>query len=87
MIPRIAPNQYGVPTLYVNDQPFLILGGELHNSSSSSADYMEKNVWPALRPLALNTVIAPVCWETLEPEKGSFDFSLTDSLLLSLIHI
>ena len=81
MIPRIAPNQYGVPTLYVNDQPFLILGGELHNSSSSSADYMEKNVWPALRPLALNTVIAPVCWETLEPEKGSFDFSLTDSLL------
>ena len=81
MIPRIAPNQYGVPTLYVNDQPFLILGGELHNSSSSSAGYMEKNVWPALRPLALNTVIAPVCWETLEPEKGSFDFSLTDSLL------
>ena len=65
MIPRIAPNQYGVPTLYVNDQPFLILGGELHNSSSSSAGYMEKNVWPALRPLALNTVIAPVCLEML----------------------
>lgn len=51
MIPRIAPNQYGVPTLYVNDQPFLILGGELHNSSSSSADYMEKMYGPPCVPL------------------------------------
>lgn len=29
----------------------------------------------------LNTLIVPVYWETLEPEEGSYDFSLVDSLL------
>jgi len=66
--------------LIVDDKPFLILGGELHNSSSSSVEYM-KSVWPQLSAMHMNTVLLPVAWETIEPEEGKFDFSCVDGLL------
>lgn len=66
--------------LIVNGEPFLSLAGELHNSSSSSLEYMEK-LWPTLRQLNLNTVLAPVSWELVEPEEGQFDFALVDGLI------
>ena len=66
--------------LIVDTQPFLILGGELLNSSSSSVDYM-KEVWPCLSAMHLNTVLTPVAWETIEPEEGKFDFGNVDGLL------
>jgi hypothetical protein len=73
--------QQGVTTqLVVDDKPFVILGGELHNSSASSLAYMEP-VWPKLVALHLNTVLAVVSWELLEPEEGRFDFALVDGLL------
>ncbi|MFP5249428.1 MAG: glycoside hydrolase family 42, partial [Acidobacteriota bacterium] len=53
--------------LIVDGKPFLILGGELHNSSSSSVAYM-KPIWPRLAALHLNTVALPVAGETIEPE-------------------
>ena len=64
----------------VDGKPFLVLGGELHNSSSSSIEYM-KSVWPRLVTMHLNTVLLPVAWETIEPEEGKFDFSCVDGLL------
>jgi len=71
----------GVATqLMVDGKPFLVLGGELHNSSSSSVEYM-KSVWPRLAAMHLNTVLLPVAWETIEPEEGRFDFSSVDGLL------
>lgn len=80
-IPCIEKNEYGVKTLYVKGKPFLMLGGELHNSASSNLQFMEKEVWPYLRPLKLNTVILPVAWESIEPEEGAFDFSVVEGLL------
>ncbi|MEA3178321.1 MAG: hypothetical protein QOI59_1844 [Gammaproteobacteria bacterium] len=66
--------------LIVNGQPLMILGGELGNSSASSAAYMAPH-WPRLHQMHLNTVLAPVSWELIEPAQGRFDWSSVDSLL------
>mgnify|MGYP001806520254 FL=1 len=71
----------GIDTLFVDDAPFLVLGGEIHNSSASSLAYMQDKVWPALVGLHMNTVLLAVTWELVEPEEGVFDFSLIDGLL------
>jgi hypothetical protein len=69
-----------VTQLVVDGKPFLALAGELRNSSSSSLEYM-KPIWPKLARMRLNTVLAVVSWETIEPEEGKFDFALVDGLL------
>lgn len=57
--------------LLVDDKPFLILGGEHGNSSFTSLEYM-KPVWPKLRTMNMNTVLAPVYWELIELSEESF---------------
>ncbi|MEO8593977.1 MAG: DUF5597 domain-containing protein [Candidatus Solibacter sp.] len=76
-LPRIAQNG-AVKQMFVDGKPFLMLAGELHNSSASSVEYM-KPIWDHLAKLNLNTVIGTVSWELLEPEEGKFDFSLVDA--------
>jgi hypothetical protein len=84
-----APPSNGVPQLVnrgeavqlmVDGKPFLMLAGELHNSSSSSLAYM-KPEWPLLAAMGLNTVLTPVSWELVEPTEGRYDFALVDGLL------
>jgi len=78
-LPRLQP-QGTTKQLLVDDRPFLILGGELGNSSASSADYMKPH-WPRLKAMHLNTVLAPVYWELIEPAEGKFDWTSVDALL------
>ena len=77
--PHLA-KQGSTQQLIVDGKPFLILGGELGNSSASSAEYMRPH-WPRLKAMNLNTVLAPVSWELIEPNEGKFDWTTVDELL------
>jgi hypothetical protein len=70
----------GGNSLLIDNKPFLILGGELGNSTASDMAYLRR-YWNRLRQMNLNTVLVPVYWELLEPEENRFDFSLVDSLI------
>lgn len=67
--------------LIVNGKPFLILGGELQNSSLTSADYMA-TVWQKMRDTNYNTLLGCVTWELIEPVEGQFDFEELDKVIL-----
>jgi hypothetical protein len=71
--------------LIVKGKPFLILGGELYNSSSSSLTYT-KAIWAPLKAMNLNTALVGVSWQLTEPQEGKFDFSLVDGLLAQARH-
>lgn len=66
--------------LVVNGKPMLMIAGELSNSAASSADYMAPH-WARLRAMHLNTVLAPVSWELIEPVEGRYDWSSVDTML------
>lgn len=66
--------------LIVDNQPFLVLGGELHNSSASYLPYLQK-LWKPLQEAGVNTVLAPVQWDQVEPQEGRFDFTVLDGML------
>ena len=76
-LPQIRQNG-AVKHFYVDNKPYIMLSGELHNSSASSVEYM-KPIWNALAAMHLNTVVGTVNWELVEPEEGKFDFSLVDA--------
>jgi beta-galactosidase GanA len=78
-MPRLE-TQGSAQRLTVDGKPLLVLGGELGNSSASSQAYMAK-YWPKLKAMNLNTVLAPVSWELIEPKEGTYDFSSVDGLI------
>ncbi|MBL0158619.1 MAG: DUF5597 domain-containing protein [Bryobacterales bacterium] len=80
-LPQIRQNG-ATRQLFVDNQPYIMLAGELHNSSASSVEYM-KPIWDKLGAMHLNTVIGTVSWELIEPEEGRFDFSLVDAQITS----
>lgn len=67
--------------LIVDGEPFLMLAGELQNSSFSSSEYM-KDVWSKLTTMNMNAVLGSVSWEQIEPTEGDFDFTSLDQVLL-----
>lgn len=65
--------------LFVDGSPYLILGGQIHNSSSWPSELPQ--VWESLATLHANTLEAPVYWEQMEPQPGQFDFTNVDALV------
>lgn len=66
-------------TLLVEGRPFLILGGQIHNSSGWPSELDQ--VWRSMAALHANTVEAPVYWEQFEPQPGHFDFTNVDQIV------
>ncbi len=66
--------------LLIDGQPYLMLGGELANSSAASSVYLNQ-IWPKLTAMNLNTVLVPIYWELMEPKEGQFNFDLLDAAL------
>jgi beta-galactosidase GanA len=67
----------GTQQLIVQGKPFLILGGELGNSSAGTAAQADV-ILPKLARMHFNTVLMPVAWDQIEPKEGTFDFSIPD---------
>jgi len=76
--PRIV-EQNGRFALMVDGKPYLILGGQIHNSSAWPSELPQ--VWKSMAALHANTVEAPVYWEQLEPQPGKFDFTNVDAIV------
>ncbi len=78
-LPRMSGKGAGAQ-LIVDGKPFIVFGGEVHNSAASSAAFMQP-VWDRADKLHLNTMVLPVSWELVEPREGEFDFRLVDDLI------
>ena len=65
--------------LMVEGRPYLILGGQIHNSSAWPSELPQ--VWQSMAALHANTLEAPVYWEQFEPQEGRFDFTNVDQLV------
>ncbi len=65
--------------LLVDGQPYLMLGGQVHNSSAWPSELPA--VWKSLGELHANTVEAPAYWEQIEPQEGKFNWDNVDALV------
>lgn len=78
--PRLERQDNSTARIVANGKPMLIIGGELGNSSASTPEDVERT-FAHLHKLGLNTVLAPVSWELIEPVEGQFDMSSLDVIL------
>ena len=78
--PRLERQDDSTARIVANGKPMLIIGGELGNSSASTPEDVERT-FAHLHRLGLNTVLAPVSWELIEPVEGQFDMSSLDVIL------
>jgi beta-galactosidase GanA len=65
--------------LLVDGQPYLMLGGQVHNSSAWPSELPA--VWKSLAELHANTVEAPVYWEQIESQQGQFNWDNVDAVV------
>ena len=76
--PRLVQKD-GRSALFVEGRPYLILGGQIHNSSAWPSELPQ--VWQSMAALHANTIEAPVYWEQFEPQEGHFDFANVDQIV------
>lgn len=76
--PRIVEKD-GRYALLVDGRPYLMLGGQIHNSSAWPSELPQ--VWKSMEQLHANTLEAPVYWEQLEAQEGHFNYSNVDQIV------
>ena len=78
--PRLEHRDNSTARIVANGKPMLMIGGELGNSSASNLEDVRRN-FSHLSQLGLNTVLAPITWELIEPEEGKFDMTSLDNII------
>ena len=78
--PRLELRSNSTARIVANGKPMLMIGGELGNSSASTPEDV-KRTFAHRSKIGLNTVLAPVSWELIEPQEGTFDMSSLDVIL------
>jgi hypothetical protein len=76
--PRLV-SKNGHWALMVDGKPFLLLGGQVHNSSAWPGELPQ--IWESLTALHANTLEAPVYWEQIEAKPGQFDWTSVDAIV------
>ena len=76
--PRLVSKD-GRWALLVDGKPFLMLGGQVHNSSAWPSELPQ--VWESMKALNANTIEAPIYWEQVEPQPGHFDWANVDAIV------
>lgn len=64
----------------VKGKPFFSLGGQLCNSSAYTREDIRRGL-DVIELMGMNTIAAPVYWETLEPEEGRYCFEQMDGII------
>lgn len=77
-LPRIV-QQDGRYRFLVDDEPFLLLGAQVHNSSGWPDEL--RAIWPQAKQMGVNTLEIPVYWEDFEPEPGKFHYDTVDAIV------
>jgi hypothetical protein len=88
-VPAHAQPESGIPhlrkqgtatQLIVDGKPFVALGGEFENDTSTNLEAM-RHIWPELVKMNVNFVSPIAYWDLVEPEEGKYDFALVDGII------
>src|SRR5277367_6675721 len=70
----------GTFRLMVDGAPYLMLSGQVHNSTTSNVDDLNKAL-DVLASWHANTAEVPIYWDAIEPQPGQFDFRTIDAAI------